>query len=76
MKIFIGILLFAFSLTLSYGLNLPDRNGGRIVGGDLITIYQVPYQASLHTSSFLCGGKSLKNRESRKILSPKSLTES
>lgn len=58
MMIFVGILFSVLGLTSSYGLKLPDRGGGRIVGGREISITEAPYQvALLHGGSPYCGGE-------------------
>lgn len=57
MKTFTAILMFALTQTLSYGLSVPDRSGGRIVGGAEIPLSEAPYQVSLlYRGSHTCGG--------------------
>lgn len=58
MKFLTGIVLFFLSHTLSNGLVLPSRGGGRIVGGFPIPLSEAPYQISLLYRGFhTCGGK-------------------
>lgn len=54
--ILLFILVASSSAKNSFSLKLPERNGGRIVGGDTIPISSAPYQVSLQLQAqHMCG---------------------
>lgn len=58
MKFLTVTVLFFLSHSLNYGLALPNRGGGRIVGGFPIPLSEAPYQVSVLLGGIhSCGGR-------------------